>query len=128
MHSRDGVAGQQLQARLEQQFLLKRIADLHGRSVLTRFLCQFTGGECGAGEPIATGFGPDIENRVAHAARRPAGKLVVPKGAQAKHIDEWISFKTFVEIDFAADGRDANAVAIMCDAGDNAGEEPPIFG
>ena len=36
--------------------------------------------------------------------------------------------KTFVEINFATDGRDANAIAVMGNSRNNTGEEPPILG
>src|SRR5207302_7643464 len=34
--------------------------------------------------------------------------------------------EAFVEINFTADGRDADAIAIVCNSRDDAGEEPPV--
>src|SRR5205807_1885246 len=42
-------------------------------------------------------------------------------------IDKRIPFKTFVEIDFAADSRDANAVSVMSNSRNNAGKESAIL-
>ncbi len=46
--------------------------------------------------------------------------------AETKNIYERITFKTFVKIDFAAYGGDADAITVMRDAGDDAGEKAAI--
>ena len=60
------------------------------------------------------------------AARRAARDLLVPQHAEAKNIHQRIALETFVEINFAADRRDADAVSVVRDAGDDAGEKPAV--
>ena len=105
------------------QFLLEWIADLHGRPIFARFFRQFARSESRAGQTIAPRFRADIKNRIADPACRAARELLVPQDAEAKNIDQRISFETFVEINFAADRRNADAVSVMRDAGDDAGEQ-----
>ena len=44
--------------------------------------------------------------------------------AEAEHVDQRVAGVALVEADLAADGRDADAVAVAGDAGDDAGERP----
>src|SRR5437660_7829158 len=46
--------------------------------------------------------------------------------AETEHIYKRIALETLVEINFATDGRHADAVAVMRDAGDDAGEEAAV--
>src|SRR5437660_11724094 len=48
--------------------------------------------------------------------------------AETEHIYKRIALETLVEINFATDGRHADAVAVMRDAGDDAGEEAAVCG
>ena len=108
------------------QLLLERIADLHGRPIFARFLGQLARSEGGAGQTVAAGFRADVEDRIADAPGRAARELFVPQHAETENIDERIAFEALVEINLAADGRDADAIAVMRDAGDDAGEEPAV--
>ena len=123
-----GVARQKFQTRLEQQFFLERIADLDRRTIFARLFGQFARSKRGAGQTVAPGFGADIKNGIADAAGRAARELFVSKHAETKNIYERIAFETFVEINFAADGRNPDAIAVMRNAGDDAGEKPAIGG
>ncbi len=117
---------EQFQAGFEQQLLLERIADLHRRPVFARFFGQFARGEGRAGQTIATRLRADVENRIANAAGRAARELLVPQNAEAENIHQRIAFETFVEINLAADRRNADAIAVVRDAGNDAGEEPAV--
>ena len=57
---------------------------------------------------------------------RAAGDLLVAQHAQAKGVDQRVALVGLVEIDLAGDGRDAEAIAVMGDAGHHAAEEPAI--
>ena len=46
--------------------------------------------------------------------------------AEAKNIDQRISLETFIKINFAANRRHADAVTVVCDAGNNAGKQTTI--
>ncbi len=121
-----GVGGEQLEARLEQQLFAERIAHLHGRAVLLRFLGQIARGKRRAREPVAPRLRADVEDRIADALRRAARDLLVPQHAEVEDIHQRIAVVAFVEIDLAADGRDADAIAVVRDARDHAGEEPAV--
>ena len=117
---------QKFEARFEQKFLLERIADLHRRPIFARFLGQFARRKSRARKTIATRLRADIKNGIANAAGGAARDLFVTQHAEAKNIYQRIAFETFIEINFAADCRDAEAISVMRDAGDDAGEQPPI--
>ena len=48
--------------------------------------------------------------------------------AEAKCVHERIAFVRFVEINLARDGRDAEAIAVMRNAADDAGEQTAVVG
>ena len=50
----------------------------------------------------------------------------MPEHSQAKNVYQRITFKTFVEINFTADGWNADAISIMRDSGNNPGEQAAI--
>ena len=79
-----------------------------------------------AGQAVAAGGAADVDDRVAGAFGAAAFDLVVADDAEAEGVDERVAVVGFVEIDFAADGRDADAVAVVRDAGDDAGEEAAV--
>jgi len=57
---------------------------------------------------------------------RHTADLFVAEDAQIEDVDEWIALVAFVEIDLTADRRDADAVSVMRNAGDDTGEESAI--
>ena len=128
LNAGDRIGGEQFEARFEQQFFLERIADLHRRPIFARFLGQIARGERRARQTVAPRLRADVKDRIANAAGRAARELLVPQNAKAKNVHERIAFEAFVEINLAADGRDADAIAVMRDAGDHAGEQAPIGG
>src|SRR5207237_9751089 len=84
--------------------------------------------EGGAGPTGATGFGSDIEHRISDAAGGAAHQLIVTQNAETENVHQRITFETFVEINFAADRWDADAISVMCDSGNHTGKEPAIGG
>src|SRR5262249_37588222 len=98
------------------------------RSVFTRFFGQFTRGKCCSGQPITSRLSTDIKHRVTDTARRTASQLFVSQNSQAKNIHQWIALKAFVEVNLAADGRNTDAIAVMCDSRHHAGEESAVSG
>ena len=110
----------------EQKFFHERIAHLHRRAVLLRFLGEFPAGKRRPGQAIAPGCAAYVDHRVADAFRLAALDLVVPNDAERERVDERVAVVGFVEIHFAADGRDADAIPVMRDPGHDTGEQPPI--
>jgi len=73
--------------------------------------------------PIAAGFGSDIDDRVPDPRRFRVENVVCAGEANRHGIHEDIAVIGLVEIDFPADGRDAHAIAVAADAGDDAGDQ-----
>ena len=124
----DAAAGEEFEARFEEEFFAEGVADLHGGAVFFGFLGELARGEGGAGEAVTAGFGSDIENGIAHALGGSAGDLLMLEDAEAEDIDEGISRVAVVEIDLAADGRDADAISVVGDAIHHACEEAAVGG
>src|SRR5205823_14646351 len=114
------------QTRFQQALLLERIAYLHRRPVFARFLRHLARGKRRSRHPIAPCFGPDIKYRVTNSARRAASQLFVPQNSQTKNVNQWISLEAFVEINLAADGRNADAIAVVRNARNHTQEKATI--
>ena len=129
LHARDRAGGEQFQARFAHQLFHERIADLHRAALLLGgFLGQILRGKRRARQAIATRRRADVKDRIAHALGRAARDLFVAQHAEAKRVHQRIALVAFVEINFARDGRNAEAIAVMRDAADHAGEKPAIVG
>ena len=61
--------------------------------------------------------------RVADAARAPVEDAVGARDAAGEGVDEDVAVVARVELQLAADGRHADAVAVAADAGDDAAQE-----
>ena len=65
--------------------------------------------------PVASGFGADIENLVAHSARASAEDSVRFDLPQAERVDQYVAVVTGIKIDFPAHGGNAGTVPITGD-------------
>ena len=65
--------------------------------------------------PIASGFGADIKNLVAHSACASEKDAVCFDQPQAERVDQNIAVVTGIKIDFPAHSGNAGAVAITGD-------------
>ena len=127
LNARDGAGGEQFEAGLQHEFFHEWIADLHRAAlVFGRCFGQILRGKRRAGQPIASRRRSDVEHGIANSFGGAARDLVVAQHAQAKRVHQRVCFVARVEIDLAADGRDAEAVAVMGDAGDDACEEAAV--
>ena len=126
LNAGDGIRREQFEAGLQEQLFFERIAHLHGWPIFARFFRQLARSKSGAGQTIASRFRADVKDRIADAARGAACELFVPQDAKTKNIYERIAFETFVEINLAADRRDADAIAVMRDPGNDAGEQAAV--
>ena len=61
--------------------------------------------------------------RVADAARAPVEDAIGARDAAGEGVDEDVAVVALVELDLAADGGHADAVAVAADAGDDAAQE-----
>ena len=73
-------------------------------------------------DAVTTGLGSDVKDRIAFTARRALDDVVTMREAEAEDVDQRIAGVLVVEVDLAADGRNADAVPVATDAGDNACE------
>ena len=121
----DRVGRHQLEAGLDQQFLGERVADLDGRALLLAVLVEVGAGHGRAVDAVAAGLRADIDDRIADAGRGRIEDLVGLRDADGHRVDEDVAVIGRVEIDLAADGRDADAIAVAADAGDHAGDQVP---
>ena len=112
-----------LEARLEQQLLHERIADLHRRPLLGRLLVELRRRHRRAVDAVAAGLRADVVDGVADAGRDALDDVGRLGDAETEHVDERVAGVRRLERDLAADGRNADAVAVAGDAGDDAFEQ-----
>ena len=116
----DGVRRHQLEARLDQQLLGERVADLHGRPLFLAVVIEFGARHGGAMDAVAPGLRADIDHRIADAGGGRIENLVLLGDADGHRVDQDVAVVRLVEIGLAADGRHADAIAIAADAGNDA--------
>ena len=119
----DRVGRHQLEAGLDQQLLGEGVADLHGRALLVAVLVEVGAGHGRAVDAVAAGLRADIDDRVPDAGRGRVEDLVGLRDADGHRVDEDVAVIGAVEIDLAADGRDADAIAVAADAVDDARDQ-----
>ncbi len=124
----DRVRGHQFEARLDQQFLGEGVADLDGRALRFRILAEIGRGHRRAVDAVAAGLGADIDDRIADPARGRIEDLVLLRDADGHRVDEDVAVIRRVEVHFAADGGDADAIAVAADAVDDAGDQVAHLG
>ena len=123
----DRARGQQFEAGFQHHIFHERVADLHRSPLLPGgFPGQILGRERRARQSIAPGGRSDVKDGIADALCGAARDLLVTQHTQAKGVDQRIAFVTLVETDLAGDRRNAEAVAVMRDAGHDAGEEAAV--
>ena len=113
----------QLEAALEQLRLLERVADLHRRPLLVAVLELGRGEHRGAADPVAARGGAHEHDRVPGAGCGRANRPVGSGEPDAHRVDEAVVLVRRLEVDLAADGRDADRVAVVADPGDDVVEE-----
>ena len=115
----DEPAFGQLEARLDQLLAGERVADLDGRALVLVLVGQLLAGEhAGAADAVAPGRGAVEDDEVARPGRTRARELVGAEQADAHGVDERVVPVGPVEDRLAADGRDADAVAVVADPAD----------
>ena len=112
------------EARLEQQLLHERIADLHRRPLLRRLVVELRRRHRRAVNAVASGLGADVIHAVADAGRDTFDDVRGLGDAEAEDVDQRVARVRRVERNLAADRRNADAVAVAGDAGDHAFEQP----
>ena len=119
----DGIFLEEFEAGLEQQLLAEGVAHLHGRALVVAIAGEAGRGHLGAVDAVAARLGTHIEDGVSDAGRHALEDLVVAADAGREGVDEDVAVVAGVEEDLAAHGRNAHAVAVACDAADDAVHE-----
>ena len=116
----DRVAFHQLKTSFDQQFLRKRVADLHCRPLFPGIRAELGGGHCGAMDAVTPRLRPDIDDRVARTSGRRIEDSVGLRDPDAHRIDQVVAVVGMVEFALAAHGRYADAIAVAADAANDA--------
>ena len=98
----DETAVHDLEAGLEEELLLERIADLDVGPLVLGLLAELLGGHRGAVDAVAAGLGPDVEDGVPDALGPGVEDLVLVGQAEAEDVDERVERVALVETDLAA--------------------------
>ena len=118
------LAAQQLEAGLDELLLGERVADLDAGPLFFQRLVELLAGQhAGAADAVAPRLGADEQHEVAHAGRLGAHDLVGAQQAGAHGVDQAVAGVAVFEVDLAADGGDADAVAVEADAADHVLEQ-----
>jgi hypothetical protein len=118
----------QLEARLEEQFFGERVAHLDGRALLPPILVELGRSHRRAVDAVAAGLRADVNDRIADALRDARKMRSARATAEGEDIDQDVAVVGGVEGGLAADGRDADAVAVARDAADDAVDEVRMRG
>jgi len=79
-------------------------------------------------DAVAAGFGADVDDGIADAFGAAEEDFVLGNDAEGEDVDEGVAVVGLMKNAFTADGGDAEAVAVMGDAGDNAFENAAVAG
>ena len=114
----DEAALDELEARLDQLLAGERVADLHRGALVRVFLSELLAGEhARSADAVPAGRRPVEEDDVAGAARLRLQDALGGQEADAHRVHEAVVGVRRVEDGVAADGRDADAVAIIGNTG-----------
>src|SRR5439155_13155328 len=105
---------------LEQALLEEGVADLDRGAPLLAGLVQLQGGEGGAVDAVATGGRTHQHEQVAGAFGPRPLQMLDPDQTDAHRVHQRIARVAVVEVDLAADGGHADAVAVTADPGHDA--------
>ena len=121
----DQSRGEELEGALDEQLLHERVADLDARPLgRTGGVEGLAGEHADPADAVAAGLGAVQDDLVADAARLGEVQVLVAEHADAQGVDERVAEIGLVEDRLAADVRQAEAVAVAADAGDDPGQHP----
>ncbi len=123
LHAGHQVERDRLEARLQQQLLHERVADLHGGAVGLGGVGEVGRGEHGAAKAVTAGLRADVVELVADRADRALAQVLVPQEAEGHDVDQGVLLVARVGLDLPADRGHADRVAVVRDALDHAGEQ-----
>ena len=113
-YDRAGLHG--FKAGLEQQFLQKRIANLHVGALGFRLFAELLARHRGAVNAVASGLGANVDTGISFACSLGVEDLVTANQAERESVHQRISRITAFKLHLAADIRDAETVPVRGDA------------
>src|SRR6185437_9158797 len=123
----DGAGAHSFETRFEQQLFHERIADLHVRPLLLRFLAEFGGGEQrSAVNAVAARLCARVDHRVALSLSARKKEIFPAADAERERVDQRIIRIARLEDDFAAHGRNAEAIPVKRNPAYDAIQNPAI--
>src|SRR5262249_37719584 len=126
LNAHDGAGLHGFETGFDQQLFEERIAHLHVRALLLRFLGEFGRRHGGPGNPGASRLGANVDYRIPDTCRLGIKDLIGSEHTQREHVHQRIAVIALLENAFAAHRGNAEAVAIMGDAGHHAFEDAAI--
>ncbi len=121
----DRVGRHQLQARLDQQLLGERIADLHRRPLRLRLFAELGGRHGRAVNAVPPGLRADVDQRIARPGGGGIEDALGPRQTHRHRVDQDVAVVTAMERALSRHRRHADAVAVAGDAADHAGHQVP---
>ena len=128
LHRDHAWIASQLEARLHQALLEKRVADLHRGTARGALRIQHHRREAGPMDAVAAGVGAHQEHEIAGATGGRAGQPALLDDANAHCVDQTVDPVRLVEIELATDCRHADAVAVSANTGHNSVEQMALTG
>ena len=124
LHADREAGVEQREARLDELLLLERVAHLHRRSLgLAALLEPGRREHAGAADAVAAGRRAEQHREVADALGAGEHQPLDRQHAETEDVDERVVAVALVEHELAADGRDADRVAVAADPADHALEQ-----
>jgi hypothetical protein len=109
---------------LDEELLGERVADLDGGALLVTGLVELGGREeAGAVDAVAARLRADVDHRVADAGGARAEDPVGADQTDGEGVHEDVLVVRGIEVDLAADGRHADAIAVATDAAHDATDQ-----
>ncbi len=125
---------EEVERALDEQLLPERVADLDRRPLagpagpVPRAVEALAGQDADPTDPVAAGPRAEQHDEVALAGRAGQVQVLVPQGPDAQRVNQRVALVAGVEVDLAADVRQAEAVAVAADARDHAVHETARVG
>ena len=123
LDARNCAAAHCLEAGFEQKFFQKRIADLHRWPFLERGFIKFSRRHRCSVNPVSSRFGAHVQDRITDAGCFTEEDLISAHQSERECVDEWIQRVSIVERHFTTNRWHAKSVTVVCNAGDDPGEQ-----
>src|ERR1035437_5948047 len=126
LNTDDGAGLHGFEAGFEEKFLHEGIAHLHVGALLLGLFGELGRGHGGAVNAVAAGARADVDHGVADARRLGVEHVFLAADAEGEDVDQRVAVIAGFEDALAAHGGDAEAVAVVRDAGHDAADDAAV--